>query len=154
MHSLLLDWMARYDGPKRYYSSNTYNLGAGEGSIQEIRKRRTWRAVKYWQSDEVLSFAKPARQRRGWYRRNEFLYIGRTSSGILRVPSISIEGDDKAFFTVTPTRGNVRTDGHIRIKVSFASKTRTTLEGIKASVVIRNNANGVRRIPIVGECCL
>ena len=148
---LLIEWMRRMNGQKQYYSDPKWNLGEGLGDIEEVRRRRTWRTVDYWQSDTVLTFGKPGRTDSGRFVRNEFLYVGRTTKGKLDILSISIEGPHKRFFTVTPYRATIKKNGYIRIKVRFLANKRESVEGLVASVVIRNNVNQVSRVPIIGE---
>lgn len=57
---LLVEWMRRHNGPGRYYSDASFNMGKGNGDVFEIQSRRKWRLVDYWQSDTRLSLGKPA----------------------------------------------------------------------------------------------
>jgi len=149
---LLTEWMRRHDGGgKRYYSDPMWNAGEGEGDMREIAARRKWRKVNFWISDNVLAIGRPAEQADGSWRRNEFLYIGRTTpGGQLLVPNISVEGPHKRFFSVTPSRGKVTPGRYLRIKVSFRALGRNTAKGLNAWLVIRNNINGVRRVRLIG----
>lgn len=53
---LLLEWMGRANGPKKYYSDKKYNANIGSGDYQEILHRSTWRKLDYWQSDTQIEF--------------------------------------------------------------------------------------------------
>lgn len=144
--------MKRNDGPSGLYSDNKWHLGEGQGDIEEIKARRTWRKLGYWQSDGVLSFGRPFKGPNTPYRRTEYLYIGRSKdSGELNVASISIQGPHKRFFTVWPKSAKVPAGRHLRIKVSYSAPMRKTIKGLSASIVIANNISGVRRIRIIGE---
>lgn len=152
LRTLLVEYMERMDGGvKGYYSNPRWNLGEGQGDIEEIKYRQTWRRVSFWISDNVLSFAPAIKGVDDFCRRSEYLYIGRRTTGQLRAMSISVEGQHKGFFSVTPTSGLVKQGGHTRIKVTYKRKLKCSVKGLQAQVVIRNNINGVKRIPIVGE---
>jgi len=136
---LLLEWMRRVNGSQRYYD------------IREILKRRTWRQVDYWQSDSELKFGKPALTQDG-YRRNEFLYIGRTSpQGKLIIRDISILGADAQYFQADKKRAVLSSNEYIRIKISFHSTTPVDLTALAAYVQVQNSENEVRRIKIIGQ---
>ena len=121
---LLVEWMKRHDY-NGYYSDNKYNLHVGWGDIQEIVDRRMWRKVDYWQSDYVLEFGRPAeisiytdgttstknflsespfspidQDQKVMCTRNEYLYLGRTVSGVLALQDVYIAGTDIDYFSV------------------------------------------------------
>jgi len=77
---LLMAWMRRNDnGAYGYYTNSRYNMNIGNGDMAEIRKRRTWKEVNFWISEnEVLPFGPPVLTSRGMYERNEYIYMGRT----------------------------------------------------------------------------
>jgi len=139
------------DGPKHFYSDNKYNLGEGLGDIEEVRRRRKWRKVDYWQSDTNLRFGSPVQNDLGKWVRNEYLYVGRTTRGVLNILNISLGGKHRRLFRVAPNRATVRNNGYVRIKVSFSANVRNTVAGVDAYVIVRNDVNGVSRIKIFGE---
>jgi len=88
---LLLESLKRLNGPEKLYSSAKYNLGEGRGDIIEIKRRRTWKRVNYWESDRILKIGKATFDGKVWKRR-EYMYIGRTKPGMLTVRDISVRG--------------------------------------------------------------
>lgn len=147
---LLIEWMERMDGPDKLYSDNKYNLGEGSGDIGEIRQRRDWKTVNYWQSDTSLSFGRPVLVD-GEYKRNEFLYFGRTNSGTTTIASITVAGPDASYFTVSPGSATLGQNESVKITVSFVSDEEVSIASLDAKIEVQNSVNGVRTIPIVGE---
>lgn len=147
---LLVEWMRRHDGPGRYYSDASFNLDEGSGDVFEIQMRRKWRLVDYWQSDTRLSFGKPANIN-GVFVRNEYIYIGRTKPGKLRITSISVQGPDSKYFSVSKKRGVINKDEYLQIKISYKNSDRESIKSMKAFIVIKNNVTGESRIQISGE---
>ena len=149
---LLMEWMQRNDGPHGYYSDRKYNGLEGNGDIAEVRGRRTWRTVDYWQSDTEVLFGKPVRLPSGEYVRNEYFYVGRTSSnaGKLRIFQISVQGPDAGCFRVDQTAKVLIDEGeHIRIKISFTAQEPISIQTLDAYIEIHNNVNGIKRVNIV-----
>lgn len=151
LKALLIEWMQRMDGPYSVYSNPKYNLGEGAGDIQEIKKRRTWRAVPYWQSDPVLSFGPAVKTLRGTRVRNEFLYVGRTLSSqqALDISGIAVRGPQGRFFAVDKTNATIAGKGYTRIRVSMVLPSNFKTSGVKAWVVFNTTTAGLKRIPIV-----
>ena len=150
---LLTEWMRRVDGKiEGYYSDNKYNLGEGRGDIREIRARRTWREVEYWQSHEkFIWFGQPVYvASEDSYRRNEYLYIGRTKPGVLTIKDISVTGVDARYFSVSTDQAVVNPGSCFRVRVSFESKKPVSIGSLDASITIQNDVDGVRKIKIVG----
>lgn len=146
-----MEWMQRVDGIERYYSDARYNGGEGSGDLSEIRKRRKWRQLDFWQSDVALSFGPPVLVD-GVYRRNEYLYIGRTSPGQLKVYRISVQGRDASFFSLSRTSADISQGNYAKIKVSFESLLPDiSIKSLDAYIEIRNSVSGVRNVPILGE---
>lgn len=144
---LLLEWMRRKNGRHGFYSSNRWQGGQGRGDMKEIHLRRTWRRAAYWQSDSVLRFGNPVLVN-GVYRRNEFLYIGRTLPGKLIVKSVRILGPDAKLFRLNVARFQVNTNGYQRIKISFSSRSPVQMDSLRARIEVRFGAKGFRLIPI------
>jgi len=141
---LLVEWLKRNDGgEKRYYSDNKYNLGVGEGDIAEIKSRRTWKTTDFWCSHALLTFGSPALIGNKVYRRNEYLYVGRTSAGSFVLADISVEGPDAHHFAVEFDRSQriIRQDGYVRVKVSYASST-NSIGSLDAHIVITTDIPG------------
>lgn len=149
---LLVEWLRRMDGSKSYYSSKMYNNYEGNGDIAEVRWRRTWRALDYWVSDEELSFGSPSVLSDGTNVRNEFLYIGRTSTGSLVVTNVAVFGDDAGYFELGDTRSaTIEENGYLRIKVAFRSSQPVEMTSLQATILIQLQGLDNVRIPIVGE---
>lgn len=147
---LLIEWMKRNNGAAGYYSDNRYNNGEGEGDIAEVTKRRKWKTLSYWQSDEVLDFGKAV-----WngsaYVRNEYLYIGRTNSGTLEISSIAVKGADAAYFAVDTKSATVSQNEYVRVKVSFRSPKPVTLDSLDAHIEIKNDVHGTNTVQFGGQ---
>lgn len=143
---LLLEFLQRHDGDARYYSSNKYHLGEGAGDISEIRERRQWNAVDYWQSDKRLTFGPPSLVH-GKYTRVEYLYFGSTKRRTLKVQKVFIKGSDAQYFRATA----LAMDGYVRVRVAFTSNAPVAMSGLKATVVVKNSATGTTLVPITGE---
>ena len=150
---LLIEWMRRNDGSKGYYTSPMYNVNVDQGAILEISRRRTWSRHDYWDSDGRIHFGRPVMTESGYYRRNEFFYIGRTKpGGELKITDIAVVGPHARYFRVDRTRATLKAGQHVRIKISFKSRTPVWSrgEGLHAYLQIKNSANGVRRIRLFG----
>ncbi|GKZ00527.1 hypothetical protein MPSEU_001005100 [Mayamaea pseudoterrestris] len=134
LKALLLDWMKRVDGEQFFFSKPA---GGGPNEIQGVTARRTWPKADFWVSDDVLFFGKSVLAR-GQYISNEYLYIGRTNPGILRLIDISVQGRDSIFFKLSVNSAVIESDNYLRLQVSFTSSER--LASIDARVVIRHSA--------------
>jgi len=142
---LLWEYMKRNNGQKQYFS----------GLLGQIHRRRTWRKLNYWESTSKLSFSKPVRNNGdgGEYRMNAYLYIGRTTPGSLVIQNISVKGPHAKYFSLSKSSATIKQNGYIRVKVMFRSRARVWRGwdfGLQAYIEVRNNANGVRRIQLVG----
>ena len=148
---LLLEWMRRLDdaSPKRYYTDARFNVAGDRSLYSGVKFRHTWKRLDYWDSGSKLFFGPPVFNG-SVFIRNEFLYIGRTTEGILNVESIAIGGEDAGLFRIDKEQGIMKKSGHMRVKVSFES-TSSSMEGLSAHLLIKNSVNGVRRIDLVGE---
>jgi len=150
---LLLQWMSKRDGKARYYSDGKYNGDGMRSLMAEVADRRTWRKVNFWKSDTVLSFGPVSSVvgGEGGFTRTEYLFMGRTTTkGSVNIQSISVKGQDARFFKVDTRRGIVKGGDHLQARVTFTSRTRSSLRGIKAYVEVRNSVTGVEKIPIRG----
>lgn len=148
---LLVEWMRRMNGDKGYYSSNRYNNYQGRGDLVEVSTRRTWRQIPYWQSDRAVQFAEPSRLENGWYRRNEFFYMGRTSPGILVIHPVTITGPSQNLFTVSLTRKtHVPQFAHVRVTISLVSPVNVDMDAVEAYMNIRTNV-GNRTVRLSGR---
>lgn len=152
LKALLVEWMQRNNGGKnRYYSNPKYNGNEGRGDIIEISDRRTWRLVTYWQSDETLYFGPPALVG-GKYMRYEYLYIGRTSPGVLKIKRFSIGGKDKLKFSVVgPQKAKIKSGAYIRVKIAFSSLHALQMGSVSAYIKIYNSENKVSIVKIRGN---
>jgi hypothetical protein len=145
---LLMEWMLRNDGDdEQYYSDPVYNLREGRGDIKEVSLRRSWRKLPYWQSDFRLEFTKPV-EKNGEFVQNEYLYIGRTQKGKLRIQSIYVKGRDKHLFTVSETKATIAKGEYIRVKVTYRNSERVPFSSLKAKIVIENDVNKVSLVDI------
>lgn len=117
--------------------------------MQEIRRRRQWRKMQYWQSDQVLQFGRPA-YRGNKYRRNEFLYIGRTILGVLSIRDIKVvQKKGKGDFKVDKVNVNIKKNRYVRIKVSFASDENIfPMDQLNAYVQFRTNIKGKELVQV------
>jgi len=100
-----------------------------------------------WVSDTLLNFGRPVLTNTG-YRRNEYLYIGRSTNGILDLKNIRIEGPHQRFFSVSRTSAKIKKDNYIQLKVSFFSENPVPFQKFSARIVITNNVNGITRVEI------
>lgn len=144
---LLLEFLQRHDGEGNYYASPRYHL-AGRGDMTEIRLRRTWDTVDYWQSDQRLVFGMPSLVG-AEYLRNEYLYVGTTKSN-LRISGIKVKGPHAAYFRVTSAvRYHLSRNQYLRIQVSFRSSASLRWTTLRAALVIKNSATGTVQVPLV-----
>jgi hypothetical protein len=167
---LLVEWLMRRDGGEyQYYSSPAYHMDEGLGDVEEITRRRTWRALPLWISDTTLSFGKPVEvsissrsssshssSAPPWimakYVRNEYLYLGRTSDGSALL-WFDVQGPDAAHFTLDQYRAMVSQGEYVRIRVTFtyyasinasdsAATTRMTSTPLSAYIRVKTSING------------
>lgn len=119
LKALLIDWMLRMDGEGKAYSDPKWNNNEGDGDIEEITNRRTWRTMDLWISDTALMIGDVV-DVDGVFTRNEWLYLGRTTNGTTTVSSISIEGSDADLFSISEfTSGSISMNEYKKIKVQF-----------------------------------
>lgn len=135
---LLIEWMQRNDGAPGYYSSPRYSYGQSRGDIQEIKLRRTWKQVPLWLSDSSIPIPAPTKVG-NTFRRNEYLYLGRTISGTVKVTSITVKGTHASYFTVSPTMGTIGQNGSMRVTISFASQKDVSKVSLNAYLDIRTS---------------
>lgn len=152
---LLVEWMKRMNnGALGYYSSNKYNGGQGRGDITEITNRRTWRQLPYWQSDSSIVFDPPAKVSVGnarYYRRNEHLYLGRTTPGVLVLVPITITGPSRDLFKVSlATNTTVRQFQYVRVTVALQSQSEVNMTAVEAYLNVQFNG-GARIIRLSGR---
>lgn len=151
LKALLWEYLNRADGVGKYYSDPKYNRYVGEGDMAEVVRRRTWREVDYWQSEaDELPFGQPVKVRKV-YKRNEYLYIGRTTVGDLQVDSVEVVGPDARHFKVAYNRKIVNRWWWAKIKVQYLSFENLPIDSLDATVVIRTDTNRVRQLKIVAE---
>jgi hypothetical protein len=138
---LLIEWMTRHDSVHRYFSDPKYSYNRTRGDIQEVTQRRTWKEVPFWISDSSIQFFPPSYiTPQDDYRRNEYIYIGRTLPGVLELQSITVRGPNAAYFSVLPTNGTIGQYHSLRIKVSYHSKDPRNVTQIQAFLDIRTTA--------------
>lgn len=137
---MLIEWMERHDSVHRYFSDPQYSYGRTLGDIQEVLQRRTWREVPFWISDSSIRFFPPSHiTPQDDYRRNEYIYIGRTFPGALKLQNITVRGPNATFFSVSPTNGKIGQYQSLRIKVSYHSKEPQDVAQIGAFLDIRTS---------------
>ena len=128
---LLVEWMTRMDGPG-YYSKSWFSdsligpysdgITSSDGDIAEISRRRKWKKLDFWVSDFVLQFGKAVYDGAN-FKRNEYLYFGRTTDGILNVDKIEIQGSEKNLFSIEIPAKRIFSGVCTRLKVSFISSS-------------------------------
>lgn len=136
---LLIEWMKRNDGSGQFYSRNRCKLDVGEGDIEEVRRRRTWRDVEFWLSEgKVLSFGAPSyKPELDLYQRNEYLYMGRTLAGVTNVTEISVVGPSAGLFTLSQKHAILNEGEYVRIKVEYKSSKSAAATPVDARIVIK-----------------
>ena len=145
---LLVEWMERNNGGiAKYYSNPKFNGNVGRGDIVEIRNRRTWRLVDQWQSDQVITLDRPVEVNGNW-RTNAWLYIGRTTPGVLKVSSVVVNGAGRKYFTLSHTSATIQSEDYIRIRISFVSAKEVDPSTIDPIIVIRSNVYARREVRI------
>lgn len=151
LKALLIEWMARMDGAANFYSDRRFNLNEGQGDIEEVRNRRIWGKVQYWESDRVLSFGPLANVTKDSFVRHEYFYVGKSdpSGDSLRISNIRVTGSDSKYFAVDRKEGEV-SDGYIRIRVTLTTP-RQDLALVHASLEFQTSSDGSRVIPIYLE---
>jgi hypothetical protein len=134
------------DGKGRFFTDEKYNLGEGEGDIEEIRQRRTWPDTSFWVSSNVLYFGEPVLTD-GFiqYRWNEYLYIGRTRSGSTAVTNIAVEGAHAKYFSLDRVNVVFGEDEYARIKVKFQSQDEIPMQYLDIDAVIMATVDGQRK---------
>jgi len=147
---LLLEWMKRNDTPRQFYTNSKYNEWKGARSLlSEINSRRTWRRMDLWKSDSTLSFGPLAYTEKKVYTRSEYLYLGRTTPGKVKIRSISVRGLHAKYFHLDTRSGSIKENDHLTVKVTFISKTKFSLKKVKAQVEVLSD-KGTDRIDISG----
>jgi hypothetical protein len=153
LKALLVERMRRMDnGAMGYFSSNKYNNYEGRGDTAEVTNRRTWRQLPYWQSDSVIVFDAPSKAEGGLgYRRNEHLYLGRTTPGFLVLQPINVTGPSKDLFSVSLTATTtVKQFQYVRVTVAFQSQVKVNMTAVEAYLNIQFNG-GERTIRLSGR---
>jgi len=150
---LLIEWMQRMDGGAAgYYSNPVYNANEGSGDIAEVNSRRKWKTLSLWFSDTKLDFGRLV-----WtgsaYERNEYLYMGRATSGTAKITSISVKGADASYFSVDTTSGVLNQNDYLKVKVTFSSPAKVSIDDLDAYIEISNNIrdHGTTNIQLGGN---
>jgi hypothetical protein len=116
---LLVEWMERMDGPDNLYSDPVWNAGQGSGDIAEVTARRKWKTLNIWVSDTAVEVGLPVEVSEQ-LTRNEYIYLGRTTSGTLNVSSITVEGADASLIELSEfTSGSIAQGDHGRVKLTY-----------------------------------
>jgi hypothetical protein len=144
---LLIEWMKRNDGAKGYYSRRLYNGFDGRGDIVEIRQRRTWPAVNHWISDTTIKLDQPVLVNGKW-RTTAWLYTGRTKQGTLSVLDIKVAGRGRRYFRVSKTKGKLRHNECMKIRISFSSDTPVDPTTLEVNIFLRSE-KGRRTVKII-----
>lgn len=159
LRHLLVEWMQCHDGgpEKHYYSDNKYNGGEGEGDIEEIKNRQSWRQVDYWQSDTKIKFGRPVKPfypGKSIFKQCEFFYIGRTTPGELQITGISVEGPANDIFRLYPEVGQVtlRQNEYLRTRICYESAEDQPVSASDAWIAINNDVNEQSVIQLQREC--
>lgn len=85
------------------------------------------------------------------FRRNEYLYLGRTSPGFLVVEPIAVSGRDKDLFSVSlTTKTIVKQFQYVRVTIAFQSPAPVNMTGLDAYLTIQFNG-GARTIRLGGR---
>ncbi|MBM4152713.1 MAG: DUF229 domain-containing protein, partial [Kiritimatiellaceae bacterium] len=145
---LLMEWMQRMDGgTNKYFSDKKWNDGEGLGDLGEIKARRQWKSLNIWVSDTAVKMGAPVSVS-GQLTRNEYIYLGRTTSGTLTVSNISVQGANASLFQISEfTSGTITSGNYKRVKVTYrppsASQTVTD-----ARIVIKHSAGSDKVITL------
>ncbi|MCU0858093.1 MAG: sulfatase-like hydrolase/transferase, partial [Pontiellaceae bacterium] len=148
---LLMEWMQRMDGgTNKYYSDPKWNAGEGQGDLAEIKARRTWKTLNIWVSDTAIKVGQPVNVS-GQLTRNEYIYLGRTTSGTLTVSNITVQGANAGLFQLSEfTSGTITSGNYKRVKLTYrppsASQTVTD-----ARVVISHSAGADKVITVTAQ---
>mmetsp|Transcript_17895 Transcript_17895/g.31335 ORF Transcript_17895/g.31335 Transcript_17895/m.31335 type:complete len:416 (+) Transcript_17895:2022-3269(+) len=139
MRCLLLDWMTRLDGEKRYYSNPAANYGQGQGDITEIRNRQQWKSIGFWTCASDTNTLEMGRV--AWtgneFVRHEWLYLGTRLEETIVVSSISLTGADAGLFSVNESPPiQFHQNACVKIRVSFASPLSLSTTPVDASLVL------------------
>jgi hypothetical protein len=74
------------------------------------------------------------------YIRNEYLYLGRTTAGVLTVDSIRVKGSDAPHFALSGfTRGQIASGDYEKVRISFLPRV-ATYNITDAKIVIKHDA--------------
>jgi arylsulfatase A-like enzyme len=146
---LLLDWMHRVQETANsdFYSEPIYNANEGQGDINEILLRQSWRASDMWVGDQYLIFRKVALVDSS-YTRNEWLYIGRRTSGSL-LCSFQLLGVDASLFHLNTDAATVPAFDAFRLKVTLAFDVSVEAPGsVAAYIRISCDASDALSVPL------
>jgi len=143
---LMMEWMERMDGgTNQYFSSAIWNEGIGGGDIAEIKARQTWRAVDIWVSDTAVEVGVPV-DVAGQFTRNEYIYLGCTKNGPLNISSITLQGTDTNYLSLSEfTSGSIAEGEYERVKVTYLPDAYGR-QITDAQIVIDHDAGGGDRI--------
>jgi hypothetical protein len=145
---LLMEWMQRMDGgANKYYSDPKWNYGEGAGDLAEIKARRKWKALNIWVSDTAVKVGQPVNVS-GQLTRNEYIYLGRTTSGTLTVSNITVQGSNAGLFQLSEfTSGTITSGNYKRVKLTYRppSANQTVTD---ARIVIRHSAGADKVITV------
>jgi hypothetical protein len=134
---LLVDWMTRvqYMANNDFYSDPIYNANEGKGDANEILHRQSWPATDMWVSDPSLVFRKVALVE-SRYIRNEWLYLGRRSSGSL-LCRFRVLGRDAGLFHLHTDFARLTDFDAFRLRVTLEYNTTVQLpESVDAFIQI------------------
>jgi hypothetical protein len=150
LKALLVEWMQRHDGKQHLYSDPIFNGGQGRGDITEVRLRRTWKRVDYWQSDQQVVFGgSPNADVTGNFTRSEYFYIGRTLPGQLNLTEIQIVGDNAQYFSANVDQAVIAKNDHIQIKLTFSAQQVIALTLPNATLLIAGDGIDNKLIPLL-----
>lgn len=83
--------------------------------------------------------------------RHEYIYIGRTKPGKLRIKTISVSGPDAKYFSLDKRKSVINKDEYLQVKVTYRFGRRESMKSLKAYIAIENDVTGESRIQIIGE---
>lgn len=138
LRCLLLEWLIRKDGGEKYFSDPKWNGNSGIGSISGVRRRRTWKALEQWQSDQVIELQAPVFVEGKW-RSNAYFYMGRAAPGTLIVDDISLEGKGAEYFSLKEREARLDENKYLSVRIAFKSDEPVDMNAIDVQLVIQSN---------------
>lgn len=160
LRCLLLDWMKRLDGEKRYYSDPLANYGEGAGDIEEVRIRQSWPESDFWVGDTTIQLGRLAFDHDDTQRwvRKEYLYFGTRTSGSVDISSIDVIGTHRNFISIDTTSSSSSSSSLVleekicySIQITFSSPNPDTFAttSLDAALVFNRASGESTMVPII-----